>query len=407
VSQYLLADRVVTGDSVHDDGAVLVRNGRIEAVGPADEVPTDADVMRSLDGYTVLPGLIDAHVHITGPPPRTDTVADLFRHSPAEVTVRTIQNARETIRAGVTTVRDLGSPNDVAMTVRDAIAEGTIDGPRILTAGQGLTSTDGHGDLVPWHVKEHLTADSGTLGSKGLVVDGESDLRTAVRRQAALGADLIKVWATDGINDRGGGTRLSYSPAEIEAIVDEADRHDLPVAAHAYSSEAIEVCVRAGVRSIEHGHFMDEAAIDLLADRGVFLTFTFAAFHSLTTAECYDNETPQEALEHQRSMLPLAREYGVNFAMGTDAGTVVANGANGVELKHMCDAGFDPLEAIRIATEDTAALLGLDSVGQLESGYAADLIAVEGDPLSDVRLLEDAGRIDLVIKEGVEIKNTL
>lgn len=407
MGQFLRADRVVTGDSVHDDGAVLVRDGRIEAAGPAETIPADADASRSLDGYTVVPGLLDAHVHLGGPAPGTDPVADLFQNSPSEVTVRTIRNARETVRAGVTTVRDLGSPDDVAMTVRDAIADGTFDGPRVLTAGQGLTATGGHGDLVPWHVDEHLTAESGALGSKGLVVDGEAEVRTAVRRQADLGADLIKVWATDGINDRGGGRRLSFSPSELEAIVEEADRHGLPVAAHAYSSEAIEVCVRAGVRSIEHGHFVDEAAIDLMADRDAFLTFTFAAFHRLATGERYDNETPRAALDHQRSMLPLARDRGVNFAMGTDAGTVVANGANGVELRHMCDAGFDPLEAIRIATADTARLLGLESVGRLEPGYAADLIAVEGNPLSDVSLLGDPDRIDLVMKEGVVMKDAL
>jgi imidazolonepropionase-like amidohydrolase len=403
----LRADRIVTGESVYEDGAILIDEGVVESVGSRDDVSADGAVTRSLDGYTLLPGLIDGHVHITGPDPAVGAVEDLFQHSTSEVTIRALENARKTIEAGVTTVRDLGSPNDVAMAVRDAIAAGSFPGPRILTSGQGLTATAGHGDHVPWHVETHLATESGELGSKGLVVDGVDEVRRAVRRQVKLGADLIKVWATDGINDVGGGRTMSFSRRELEAIVDEATRHDLPVAAHAYGTDAIEACVRAGVRSIEHGHFMDEGAIEAMADHDVFLTFTYAAFHRLATADRYDSENPRSALEHQRSMLPLARERGVSFAMGTDAGTVVGNGDNAVELRHLRDAGFEPLEAIRIATVETARMLGLDSVGSLQAGYTADLIGVRGNPLSDVTLLEAPENIDLVLKEGQVVKDTV
>jgi imidazolonepropionase-like amidohydrolase len=148
-----------------------------------------------------------------------------------------------------------------------------------------------------------------------------------------------------------------------------------------------------------------EETAALMADRDVFLDFTFAAFQALSTGERYDNENPRRALEHQRSMLPTLRDHGVNFAMGTDAGTVVANGDNAVELGLMRDAGFDPLDAIRVATVESARMLGLDSVGRLAEGYAADLLAVRGNPLSDVTVLEDPDRVDLVLKGGAVVKD--
>lgn len=401
----LTADQIVTADGEIENGAVLVDDGVITAVGSQTDIDQSACESVSLEGYTLLPGLIDGHVHITGPPVDTGAVEDLTGNSTAEVTVRAIENARRTVEAGVTTIRDLGSPNDVAMTLREAIAAGTFDGPRVLTSGQGLTATAGHGDLVPWHVDSFLETEAGNIGSKGLVADGPTGVRRAVRRQAKLGADLIKVWATDGTGDRGGGRILSFSPAELEAIVDEATRLDLPVAAHAHGAQAIKVCVEAGVRSIEHGMYMDEEAVDVMAESGTYLTFTYATMEEMAYGEAYGYDSTKQALEHQRSMLSYARERGVNFAMGTDAGTVTANGENGVELEHLVDRGFDPLEAIEICTAGSAAMLGLDSVGRLEAGYTADLIAVRGDPLTDVSVLQDPDRIDLVMRDGRELKN--
>lgn len=408
MKQFLSADRVITGPDVYEDGAVLIEDNRIRVAGPADEIADDsADEVRQFPGYTIMPGLVDGHVHISGPDIETGATEDLVQDSPSEVTVRTIENARRTVEAGVTTVRDLGSPNDTAMTVRDAIRAGTFPGPRILTAGQGLSATGSHGDLVPWHVDGHLDTEAGNIGSKGLVVDGEVGVRRAVRRQVRLGADLIKFWATDGTGDRGGGRTMSYTESEIRAIVDEANRHGLPVAAHAHDSETIEACVEAGVRSIEHGLFMDEEAIGVMAAEGTYLTLTYATMHRLANWEQFGNETTHAALENSRSLLPKARERGVDIAMGTDAGTVTENGENPIELVHMVDAGFTPLEAIRAATIVSSKMLGVDgTVGRLEAGYAADLVAVRGNPLADVSILSDPDRVDFVLRDGNIVKHT-
>lgn len=405
--EFFSADRVITGDEVYEEGAVRVKDGIIEDIGPQTDVPSNDGGELSFDGYTLMPGLIDGHVHITGPPVDMGSLDDLVENSQSEVMVRAIKNARRTVKAGVTTVRDLGSPNDVAMALRDAINDGMFRGPRVLTSGQGLTATGGHGDLVPWHVDSFLDTEAGNIGSKGLVVDGTTNVRKAVRRQAKIGANLIKIWATDGTGDRGGGQILSFSPSEIEAIVDEANRLDLPVAAHAHSAEAIRVCVEAGVRSIEHGSYMDEEAIDAMANAGTFLTFTYATMNRLAYADEYGYESTQKALENQRSMLSYARERDVNFAMGTDAGTVTAHGENSVELEHMVDVGFDPLSAIKICTAGSAEMLGLDGVGRLKEGYSADLIAVRGNPIDDISILQEPEQIKFVMRDGNKLKDNL
>ncbi|MDY6819833.1 MAG: amidohydrolase family protein [Halobacteriales archaeon] len=408
--RYLRAGQLITGPTVYEDGAVLIEDGTIEAAGRADDIEApDADRERHLPDHTLMPGLIDGHVHLTGPDAETGSTADLFATSPAEMTLRTLHNAQRTLHAGVTTVRDCGGANDLPMAVRDRIARGEFVGPRIVAAGQGLSATHGHGDLLPWHIETHLGTDSGNIGSKGVVADGPDGVRQAVRERLKLGADFIKVWATDGIGDASGGTVLSFTREELAAICDEAGRHGLTVAAHAYGAEAIKACIDAGVHSIEHGLLMDEEAIDRMVAEDVHLTFTYATIARIANDDGYlSSPNAKEALDHQLEMVPVADDRGVNFAMGTDAGTLTENGENALELVHMVeDAGFAPLEAIRIATAGSANMLGLDeTIGTLEPGYAADLLAVNGDPLADITTLADPDAIDLVIRDGLPVKDT-
>ncbi|MFB6300834.1 MAG: amidohydrolase family protein [Halobacteriales archaeon] len=409
--RYLRAGHVITGPDVYDDGAVLIEDDTIEAVGPAEGIDAnDADIERNLPDHTLMPGLIDGHVHLTGPDAETGSTEDLFATSPPEMTLRTLRNAQRTLKAGVTTVRDCGGANDLPMAVRNRIAAGDFTGPRIIAAGQGLSATHGHGDLLPWHVDTHLETDSGNIGSKGIVANGPSGVRQAVRERLKLGADFIKVWATDGIGDASGGTVLSYTQEELAAICDEAGRHGVPVAAHAYGAEAINACIDAGVHSIEHGLLMDEAAIDRMVANDVHLTFTYATISRIASDDGYlSSPNARGALDHQLEMVPIADDRGVQFAMGTDAGTLTENGENAVELVHMVeDAGFSPLEAVRIATAGSAAMVGLeDAIGTLETGYTADMIAIAGDPLADITTVADPNMVELVLRDGTPVKDTL
>jgi imidazolonepropionase-like amidohydrolase len=397
---YVEAGRVVTGDGdAFRDGAVLIADDRIEAVGPVEDVsPEDADREYHLPEHTLLPGLIDAHVHIAslGDPNRS---AYVLGTSTAERVIQTVGNARATVEAGITTVRDVGSPGDVPMVVRDAVADGTIRGPRIVTCGQGLTATGGHGDAVPPHLSHEGVAENGR------VANGVAAVRTAVREQLQRGADAVKVWATGGVIDPEGEIDVvEYSQTELNALVEEADRHNAHVAAHAHPPSGIQSCVEAGVRSIEHGMYVDEESAALMAEHGTYLVSTLSVMERLSTnpdVPEYYRTNSRAAMEHHASMLPTVREMGVPLAMGTDAGApTYDHGGNASELVCLADAGLDAADVIEIATRNTAELLEFDDLGVLEPGYLADVIAVAGDPLDDVSVLADPENVSLVVGDG-------
>lgn len=416
MTTYLTADRVVSGESVWPDGAVRFDGDEILSAGP-DVEPEAGDRTYDLEGHTLLPGLVDGHVHITGTglDPSLDGAmesrygtgvnrSDLVNASPAHRTVRTVGNARRTVEAGVTTVRDLGGPADVPMVVRDAVLEGDLVGPRILAAGEGISSTGGHGDVVPSHLEAVLDTEPGQIGAIGVVADGVAGVRRAVRKQVKKGADLVKVWTSAAATDNEGEV-LPFSEGELAAVVEEANRHGLDVAAHAQTAGSVQASLDAGVDTIEHGMYVDRPTVERLAASEAYLTFTYATMYSLAERDVFPdhkNESARAALAHQREQVPAIRETGADVAMGSDAGSyALDNGANAEELLHMVDAGFDPLETLRIATHDTATMLGLgDEVGLLEPGYGADVVAVEGNPLDDVSVLADPDRMGLVVARG-------
>lgn len=405
---YIEAGQVITADgTVYDDGAVRIEDRAITAIGPSEDVDSEGvEGQYSLPDHTLMPGIVDAHTHLssTGNP---DVSADDLLRSISKKTLDAVNSARTTVEAGVTTVRDVGSALDVAMNVRDEVTVGKVPGPRIVACGQGLTATGGHADVSPWHI------DTDNVDGQGQIANGVSEVRTAVREQLERDADAIKVWATGGVIDPEGEIdTIEYSQEELDAIVAEAERHNVHVAAHAHPPSGILACVDAGVRSIEHGMYMDDASIEAMAENDVYLTLTMAVMQTLITSDAvpeYYKTNTEEAVDYRRSKLQDAQDAGVKFVMGTDAGApTLPHGENTLELECMVDAGLDPLEAIEISTRQTAELLELDDkIGVLQEGFEADLIAVHGDPLDDITVLRDSENIDLVTVGGREMKNTV
>jgi imidazolonepropionase-like amidohydrolase len=380
------------------DVAIRIENGRIASVGAFMPGIASTVIDRSQD--TCLPGLIDAHVHLLI---KTDDYqVDHLRRSSAYKALRGLDVAQQMLHAGWTSVRVLGDA-DVAyahLDVRTAIKEGMFVGPRITGAGHYLSITGGGGDLNFLGPEHHVVAD-------GLVVDGVEDLRKAVREEIKHGSDWIKVLASGAMMSAGNDpSRAHYSPEELAAIVDEASRLGVPVAAHAHSAAGIRAAINAGARTIEHGTFIDDESIRLLKEKGMFLVPT------LYVGDYYLNEQPDS--EAQAKMNELTRKYraqhmaavgkairlGVKVGVGTDyVGFPVKQGVREIGL--LVEAGMTPMQAIQAATRVNSELLGWqDSLGTVEPGKLADIIAVPGDPLRDLSVLE---RVSFVMLGGREI----
>jgi imidazolonepropionase-like amidohydrolase len=380
------------------DVAIRIENGRIASVGAF--VPDIAGTVIDRSHDTCLPGLIDAHAH---PLIKTDDYqVDHLRRSSAYKALRGLDVVQQMLDAGWTSVRVLGDA-DVAyahLEVRTAIKEGLFAGPRITGAGHYLSITGGGGDLNFLGPEHHVVAD-------GLVVDGVEELRKAVREEIKHGSDWIKVLASGAMMSAGNDpSRAHYSPEELDAIVDEASRLGVPVAAHAHSAAGIRAAINAGARTIEHGTFIDDESIKLLQEKGVFLVPT------LYVGDYYLNEQPGS--EAQAKMNELTRRYraqhmaavgkavrlGVKVGVGTDyVGFPVQQGVR--ELGLLVEAGMTPMQAIQAATRVNSELLGWqDSLGTVEAGKLADIIAVPGDPLRDLSVLE---RVSFVMLGGREI----
>jgi imidazolonepropionase-like amidohydrolase len=388
---------VANGEVVRDR-RLLVRDGDVVATLGAGEPIPDGAVPLDLRGLTVLPGLIDAHSHLVGEMefagvPATQTSA-------AEEAFIGARNARLTLEAGFTTVRDVGSFRafvDVAL--RDAIDRGYVPGPRMQAAGAYLTSPGGAGDVTGLARDIALPPDL-RFG----VVRTPAEMRQKVREVAAGGAGVVKILVTGAVLTR--GTRpgvIELDDAMVRAAVDEAAAHGLFVAAHAHGTEGIKVAARAGVRSIEHGSLIDDEGIAILRDLGTFLVadlYDGDWIAEVGTRERWPAETMrknEETTAAQREGFSKAVPAGVRLAFGTDSG-VYPHGENARQFAYYVRYGLTPLEAIRAATLVAADLMGwADRVGSLEPGHAADLIAVNGDPLADVDVLRD---VRVVVKGG-------
>jgi len=372
---------VLSGGTVVDtDGErtadVVVEDDRITAVG-FDHGVEEADEIDAEDSY-VVPGLVDAHVHLALDG-RPDT-SSLQQESETALAYRASAHLREAVRAGVTTVRELGAPSTLAMDARDAVADGVLEGPRVVPAGANITMTGGHGHHIG-----------------GCEADGPAEARKAARQQLKRGAEVLKCMATGGVLTEGAQTGApELTEEEMRAIVEVGEAADVPVAAHAHGNEGIENAVHAGVDSVEHGTFMDRGTAELMAEHGVYWVPTTKALVGIAEAGV-EGGIPEwavaktdDAAEDHRESFGLALEEGVPIAMGTDAGTPFnyhADAAEEVEL--MVERGLSEERALEAATTDAADLLGLDGVGRVTEDSRADLVVLPDNPLEDVTTWQD------------------
>jgi imidazolonepropionase-like amidohydrolase len=386
------ADRVldpVSGELIAD-GWVRVVDGRIAEVGRGAG-PAGVSTLE-LGDRTLLPGLMDLHTHLASSIDG-DWVNRPVRETAADAALRGAGNARTTLRAGFTTVRDVGSVGFVDVALAKAIAAGTIEGPRVIPVGYSLGITGGHCDTTGY------APGIAERGPEEGVADGVDEVVHAVRYQIKHGAQWIKTCATAGVlSFESSVGAQQYSQAELEAMVEEAARHGVKVAAHAHGTEGILAAVRAGVASIEHGSMLSDEVIAEMIERGTYLVPT------TYLADAIDLEQlPPPVRAKAEAVLPIARESvrraiaaGVKIAFGTDA-AVYPHGLNARELGALVERGMSPLAAIQTATVNAADLLGVADRGSLAAGTLADLVAAPGNPLDDVTTLE---RIDFVMQGG-------
>jgi imidazolonepropionase-like amidohydrolase len=391
-----------TGAAPVANAVVVVTGNRIAAVGRqgAVTVPAGARVI-DLGNATILPGFIDAHTHIIGrglaDPASDDAVARDFESLGAIIGV---ENARKTLMAGFTTIRNVGAGNFDDLALRTAIEEGFIPGPRMQAAGHSLGITGGHCDENGF--RPGLFDGNVRTG----VADGPDQVRAAVRYQAKYGADVIKTCATGGVLSEGDAVGVpQYTFEELKAMVDEAAKLERKVAAHAHGAEGIRIATRAGVASIEHGSFLDDEGARLMKERGTYLVPTISAgevVEQMAKSGRLKELRAEKALAAAAAMrngIKVAARNGVPIALGTDAG-VGPHGANAREFFLMVDwGGLSPMQAIVAGTLNAARLLGWDDrIGTVASGKLADIVVVPGDPLQDIRVTE---RPLLVMKDGV------
>ncbi len=395
-----------TSDRALKNGMVIVEGTTIKAVGVGLAVPAGAEVIDFGDS-TLLPGLIDCHTHVSGESGNNwaqDALANL-RTTVPEQAIRATANVRKTLLAGFTTVRDVGSGEYVDVGLRNSIAAGTIPGPRMQVAVHALGARGGHCDEsgFPYLRFGHES------GIEDGIAAGADQFRDAVRFQVKYGADVIKVCATGGVlslADEVDTPQLTQD--EMNAIVDEAHRLRKRVAVHAHGAEGAKVAIRADADSIEHGSFLDDEGLRMMVSRGTYLVPTLLAgeFVSGKAAERHyppEIEAKAKAAVAVRSkMFRKAVALGVKIAFGTDS-AVSPHGLNAQEFKLMVDLGMTPAAALRAATQNAADLLGLaKTIGTLEAGKQADIIAVAGDPLTNIQAMET---VRFVMKGGAVAKN--
>ncbi|HEV2296931.1 MAG TPA: amidohydrolase family protein [Candidatus Acidoferrales bacterium] len=382
------------------DQIVLFDDGKITAVGAAASTLLPSGV-RAIDlpQETCLPGLIDVHVHLLDDP--TDNGYEGLGISDPRATIIGVRNARITLRAGFTTVRNVNAPGFADVALRDGINAGDVEGPRMLVSGPALTISGGHADndLLPFSY--HATSEG--------VCDGPWSCRQKVRENLKYGVDLIKVMASGGVLDNGGSPGIpQFSLEELQAIVIEAHKLGLRVVAHAHGTQSIKDAVRAGVDSVEHASLIDDEGLALAKEHGTYLVYDIYNDDYIVSQGLKAGMLPKmiekekEVGLRQRESFRRAVLAGEKIAFGTDAG-VYPHGDNSKQFSKMVEWGMKPIEAIQAATINAADLLGwADKVGELAAGHCADLIGVDGDPTTDVRVLEN---VKFVMKGGAVIRN--
>lgn len=405
---YIHAGRLLDqpGQSPRGQSTIIVRDGRVAEVRDGFAQPEAGAKLVDLSKSFVLPGLIDMHVHllgIGGDPARARMLA--LNRDRADDLLEGVANSRTTLLAGFTTVRDLGSEARDIRALRDAIDAGQVDGPTIVNAGASISVSGGHADATNGVAEQFADA----LHAHQInTCDGPDDCRRAVRDQVGLGAQVIKFMATGGVlSNVGAGLERAMTPEEMRAIIDTAHGLGRKVAAHSHGAEGTKAAVEAGVDTIDHGSFLDDKAIQLMKQHGTWLVPTMLA-PATAVQQAESGVLPPAVVPKARAAATAAREShrkaiaaGVKIAFGTDS-AVSKHGDNAREFALMVNVGMTPAAAIRAATVDAATALDrADRFGRITPGMDADIIAVNGDPLADVRQLED---VDFVMKHGKVVK---
>ncbi|MFU8861351.1 MAG: amidohydrolase family protein [Cyclonatronaceae bacterium] len=400
------AGRLIDGESdrVREQVSIVVEGNQITAIENGFIRAGSGDVVIDLRDKTVMPGLIDLHVHLemeSSP----DYYINRFTMNPADIAFESAVYAQRTLMAGFTTVRDLGGTG-VNIALRDAINSGKTVGPRVIAVGKSIATTGGHADPTnDW--RHDIMGDPGPFEG---VVNGVPAARQAVRQRYKDGADHIKITATGGVlSVAKSGQNPQFMPDELEAIIETARDYEMHVAAHAHGKEGMLRAVKAGVLTIEHGTYMDEEVMQAMVEHGTYYVPTISAgkwVGDKAKEEGYypDLVTPK-ALEIGPKIMETfseAYKYGVSIAFGTDAG-VFPHGINGLEFGYMVEAGMPAMETIVSATSNAATVLGMkDLIGTIRPGMLADIIAVPGNPLNDISVMAD---VKFVMKDGEVYRN--
>jgi imidazolonepropionase-like amidohydrolase len=391
----------VVAGKVLDNQMILVEGETIKETAPLIHAPESATVI-DLGQAWVLPGLIDCHTHITSQ--NENYYDDTFRKSPIDLAVYAHVYARRTLEAGFTACRDVGSAEFVDVALRKAINAGKIPGPRLFVAGHALSATGGHADLSGFSPYLRFDNFNG-------VVDGVDQSRQKVRWNIKYGSDVIKFTATAGVlSEEESVGAPQFSAEEMKSIVEEAAMWGRKVAAHAHGADGIKRAVLAGVASIEHGSLLDDEGVALMKQHGTFLVPTVYVGYAVEE-HAKEWRLPDKLVEKARTLnarkmdcLRKAVRAGVKIAYGTDAG-VFPHGENARDFRYLVELGLTPMQAIQSATTGAAELLGRSqSLGSIQPGKFADIVAVSGDPLEDIAVLE---KISFVMKGGVVIKDQL
>lgn len=401
-----------TGADPVENALVIVEDDTITYAGPARgaAIPRGATLVEA-DGATVMPGLFDVHVHISLSAP-SNLVAELTARSVGDAAFEVAGNLADTVAAGTTTIRTVSDLAHLDIAAAKAVHAGKIVGPRVYPAGRGLTPTGGHGDILPcWLTQEH--------GCIAEVVDGPDEIRKAVREQARAGATWIKLFQTGGVIDPHGRLDAEeFLPAEFEAAVETAHLLGLPICVHAHNKPGILRSIRAGCRSIEHGMLFDEECAEVARRHDVWLVPTLTVMDRILLLgeqagiPGYMIENVRQRTRKHHDYVRHAYEAGVNIAAGTDAGSLLTpHGSGGREVVQLVQCGLTPIQAIEVATRNTARLLKADNLGWLGEGAKGDIIVVDGDVLSDVRRLETGGNMRrvfvgarLVAENGIPLR---
>ncbi|HUR36998.1 MAG TPA: amidohydrolase family protein, partial [Terriglobales bacterium] len=388
---YIKAGRLfdATSDTAKLNMVIVVEGDRIKQVGTAAEVaiPPKANVI-DLSSGTVLPGLIDCHTHISARADRYDEIYN-FKDTPFHSAFAAVINAKATLNAGFTTIRDLGGAPFVAVDLRNSISEGFIPGPRIVASGPGISITGGHGDLNNYapQVRVMMFPEQRDFG----IADGVDQIRQTVRAQVKYGVDVIKIMSTGGVLSKGDNPGApQYTYEELKAAADEAHMAGRRIASHAHGAEGIKNAIRAGIDTIEHSSLIDEEGIRMAKEHGTWLDFDIYN-DDYILGKAKDYNIPQEFVEKEKKIGRLQRENfekafraGAKIIFGTDAG-VYPHGDNGKQFAFMVKYGMTPAQAIRAATSSAAEAINRShDVGTIEAGKFADMIAVDADPLKDV-----------------------